>query len=128
MIALEERFRPEKELAMATRNKLNEISRRIENLEESSADFRKRMMTDFVSTLTKRFEKMENTIADLGNKIEDYKTGSMIIQGQVDQANIRINQIEHKRLEEKEMDAALKELAGSEKIKVNKRLLKELDK
>lgn len=128
MIALEERFGPEKEMAMATRNKLNEISRRIENLERTSADFRKRMMTDFVRTITRRFESVEKSIEDISSRIEDYRIQSMAIQGGVDQTNIRINQVEQKIDEERDIEDALKELAGSEKIKVNKRLLKGLER
>lgn len=125
---MEERFRPEKELAMATRNKLSEISARMESLERTSVGFRKRMTTDFVSTITKRFEDMERSITELGNKIDDYRIQSMGLQGQIDQTNIRINQAEHKRLEEREMEAALKELAGAERPKVDKRLLEGLKK
>jgi uncharacterized coiled-coil DUF342 family protein len=128
VVTLEERFRPEKELAMATRNKLSEISARMESLERTSVGFRKRMTTDFVSTITKRFEDMERSITELGNKIDDYRIQSMGLQGQIDQTNIRINQAEHKRLEEREMEAALKELAGAERPKVDKRLLEGLKK
>lgn len=113
---------------MATRNKLSEISARMESLERTSVGFRKRMTTDFVSTITKRFEDMERSITELGNKIDDYRIQSMGLQGQIDQTNIRINQAEHKRLEEREMEAALKELAGAERPKVDKRLLEGLKK
>lgn len=122
-MTLEERFRPEKELAMATRNKLSEISARMESLERTSAEFRKRMTTDFVRTITKRFEDMERSITELRNSVDDYRIQNMGLQGQIDQTNIRVNQIEHKRLEEREMDAALKELAGADRPKVDKRLL-----
>jgi hypothetical protein len=125
---LEERFRPEKELAMATRNRLIEISQRMESLERMSMEFRKRIATDFVRTISKRFEVMEKSITELSNKLDDYRIENMDIQGRIDQANIRIDHTEQRRLEEQDMQEALKELAGNEKLKVNKRLLEELKK
>lgn len=125
-MTLEERFRPEKELAMATRNKLVEISARMESLERMSADFRKRMTSDFVGTISKRFEAMERSITELSNRVEDYRIQNMGMQGQIDQTNIRINQEAQKRLEERDMEEALQELAGADRPKVDKRLLEGL--
>ena len=158
-----DRSKPEAELVICISNELNELKRRVEGLEQLSADFRRNMTIDFVNTINSRFEKIENAIEDFNYKIEACKTDEKFINtinerfekmekvigelgDKIDyckienlelrklikdakvELNDKMTQIERKRLQEKQMEAALKKLAGHERTKVDKKLLEELRK
>jgi len=125
-----DRSKPEAELVVCISNELDEIKKKVESLEELSTDFRKNVRIEFVDTITGRFEKLEKVIEELSVKIENYRTEIVKAKWLIDEVKIdlnnKIDKIERKRLEEKEMEVALKKLAGSEKITVNKKLLEGL--
>jgi len=80
----------------------------------------------------KKFGEMEEAIEELGRKIEDCNMEGLRIKRLINEVKLgidsRVKQIEQRLIEEKEMEDALKKLAGSEKFKVNRKLLEELRK
>jgi len=125
---MEERFKPETELAINITNKFDDIKKQIKDVEGISSEFKKWVMTDLVDIIKKRFEKLEEDIEELNYKMENCSLVNEKIKERIEQVNSRIDLLELKRMEEKQMEAALEKLAGPSKVKINRKPLEELKK
>lgn len=129
---MEERFSCEIETDICTEKQLKALRKRVSSLEELTINFKKRITIELVDTISGRFEKLEGAIDELNSKIEYLRTECVNIKSQIvdieNKVQDEVKQIARMKEEERDMDAALKKLAGQEKLKVDRRPLDQLRK
>lgn len=127
---MEEKFSCEIETDICTEKQLKALRKRVSSLEELTVNFKKRVTIELVDVITGRFEKVEESIDELNRKVEYLKTECLKIKSQIVDIENKIEEemkkIARMKEEERDIDTALKKLAGQDKLKVNRRPLDQL--